>query len=81
MALKNANKDLKPIAERAFTNHQAKVGMAHLKDNLEKEFHMTDAQERRLEAQKKKIGMMIKKLAAYAKKTAKVEQVPPSWKK
>lgn len=75
------SRNIKGNFKAALTNPQAHTLANNLRRNVAHNFKMTYAQERRLELQKKKIGMMIKKLAKYEYKTARVTQLPPSWKK
>jgi len=71
-----AAKGLKQNAKAAFTNSETRVLANRLRANVEAEFHMSPAQEARLEAQKKRLGEMIKKLGGYVAKTAHVTDKP-----
>jgi len=73
------SKGLKFRAKKAFNNRAFGRLKRNLKRNAEVAFHMSPAQERLAEAHKKKIGMMIKQLAAYMKKTARVTNKPKGW--
>lgn len=70
---------LKVRAKRAFSNHRAALLKARLRLNLKNTFHMSPVQQRLAKAHKKKIGLMIRNLARYMKRTARVTDKPKGW--